>query len=147
MTGVMRGKFMRKASAADARSANETPVVPFPHSEERFTVFSAIVAVLKDIWPRKTISHASYATGVSERAVKYWLAGETRMSLEHVVALLRTDDGYLILEAVMGDCKADWWITTKNAQALRITRRQIAEAQKRLDAIKAGQAQLDIFQQ
>lgn len=146
MTGA-RDRFIRQASVVDVKSTTDTPVVPFPHSEERFTVFAAIIAVLKDIWPRKTVSHASYATGVSERAVKYWLAGETRMSLEHVVALLRTDDGYLILQAVMGDSKAEWWITTKNAHELRMTRRQIADAQKRLDAIRAGQRQIDLFEQ
>jgi hypothetical protein len=69
------------------------------------------------------------------------------MSVEALIALLRTDEGYAILAAVMGDSKVEWWLTTKNSHELATTRRQIAAAQKRLDAIKAGQAQIDLFQQ
>lgn len=147
MKRPVQDKIMAGTLPTDAVKANQPGVVPFPHSEERFTVFKAIVAVLKDIWPRKTISHASYATGVSERAVKYWLAGETRMSLEHVVALLRTDDGYEILEAIMGDCKAEWWLTTKVAHGLRQSRRAIRAQQKRIDELRAQRDQIDLFDQ
>lgn len=69
------------------------------------------------------------------------------MSVEALIALLRTDEGYAILAAVMGDSKVEWWLTTRNSHELAMTRRQIAAAQKRLDAIKAGQAQIDLFQQ
>lgn len=135
---------IRKASPSDSALANQPGVVPFPRSEARFTIFSAIVAVLKDIWPRKTISHASFATGVSERAVKYWLAGQTRMSLEHVVALLRTDDGYAILVAIMGDCQAEWWLATQAAQNIRRSKKAIKREQER---IAQTRAQLDLLDQ
>lgn len=69
------------------------------------------------------------------------------MSVDAITALLRTSEGYSILEAIMTDCKEEWWLTTRNAHELTKTRRQIADAQKRLNAIKAGQAQIDLFQQ
>lgn len=134
-------------SITTAKNAKTADEASFSKSESRFVIFEKIVSVIRCAWPKKTAAHISFLTGVSERAVQFWLAGETRMSLEHVVALLRTDEGYLILEAIMGDCKQDWWITTKNSQRLRLNRRQIAAAQKRLDAIKAEQAQIDLFQQ
>jgi hypothetical protein len=144
MTGVARSRFIRKPSLANGAGTNETPVVPFPRSEERFTVFSEIVAVLLDFWPRKTASHVSYLAGVSERAVKYWLAGVTRMSLEHVVALLRTEAGFDILEAMMGDCKVEWWLAAQAAQNIRRSKRAIKKEQER---IAATRAQLDLLDQ
>lgn len=144
---VMRGLPIRKASPSDSAKANHAGVIPFPKKETSFLLFQNLTSAIKALWPKKTTAHVAHFTRTSERNVRFWLAGETRMSVEAVAALLRTDEGYLILEAIMGDSKSEWWITTKNAHALRITRRQIAEAQKRLDAIKAGQRQLDIFQQ
>jgi hypothetical protein len=147
MTGVVRGKFMRKASATDSPKANQVAVAPFVKNEELFGIFEKIVNVLTARWPKKTPAHVSHITGVSERAVQFWLARQTGLSLENVIALLRSDEGYDVLEAVMGDHQPEWWITTKNAHELRMTRRQIAAAQKRLDAIRAGQRQIDLFEQ
>jgi hypothetical protein len=138
---------MPTLSTAASKNAKVTGVVSFTGTEERFVIFAKIISVIKAAWPKKTAANVAFLTGVSERAVQFWLAGETRMTLEHVAALLRTNEGYLILEAIMGDCKEEWWITTKNAQRLRLNRRQIAAAQKRLDDIKAEQAQIDFFQQ
>jgi hypothetical protein len=145
-TVVRAANSMRKASASPAPKANLAGVVPFPQSEDRFTVFVQIIEVLRDFWPRKTASHISYVTGVSERAVKYWLAGVTRMSIEHVVALLRTEAGFDILEAVMGDSQQEWWLTTKVAHGLRLSRRAIKAQQKRIDELRAQQNQIDLFE-
>lgn len=131
---------------AGSNKANQAGVVSFPKKEKPFLLFQRLTSAITALWPKKTSAHVSHFTGTSERNVRFWLAGQTRMSLEAVAALLDTEDGYLILEAVMGDSKQEWWLTTKNAHELRITRRQIAAAQKRLDAIRAGQAQIDLFQ-
>lgn len=141
---VMRELPMRGTSPSDSPKANQPGVVPFPRSEDRCTTFLAIVQVLKDFWPRKTASHVALLTGVSERAVKYWLAGVTRMSLEHVVAILRTEAGYDILEAVMGDCKVDWWLAAQAAQNIRRSKRAIKKEQER---IAHTRAQLDLLDQ
>lgn len=141
---VMRSRSMAGTSPTDSRKANSVAVVPFPQSEERFTVFTQIIAVLRAVWPRKTASHVSFVTGVSERAVKYWLAGVTRMSLEHVVALLRTEAGFDILEAVMGDSAVEWWLAAKAAQNIRRSRKAIKREQER---IAQTRAQLDLLDQ
>jgi hypothetical protein len=146
MKTVVRANSICGPSPSDKRKANSVGVVPFPQSEERFTVFAQIIEVLRDFWPRKTASHVSYVTGVSERAVKYWLAGVTRMSIEHVVALLRTEAGYDILEAVMGDSQEEWWLTTKVAHGLRQSRRAIRAQQKRINELRAQQDQIDLFE-
>lgn len=144
---VMRGGSIRRPSPTDSPKANSVVVRPFVKDEKSFSLLVNLANAIREAWPKKPEKFGAHFTGKTERAVQFWLSASTKMSVNDASALLRTDEGYLILEAIMGDCKAEWWITTKNAQALRITRRQIAQAQKRLDAIKAGQAQLDIFQQ
>ncbi len=65
------------------------------------------------------------------------------MSIDAVVALLRTDAGYQILEAIMDEgCKAEWWLVTKAAQDVRTSRKAIKREQKRIDQTRA---QLDLL--
>lgn len=64
------------------------------------------------------------------------------MSLENVVALLKTEAGFEILQAVLGDCKAEWWLTTQAAQNIRRSRKAIKREQ---DRINATRAQLDLL--
>lgn len=114
--------------------------------EERFTAFGEIIKIIKTAWPTKTAAQVSFLTGVSERAVKFWLAGETRMTLENVSALLKTDEGYAILKAIMGDAKPEWWIDTMMAAELRASRKiQRAEA-LRTERLKALRAQREMFE-
>lgn len=108
-----------------------------------FAAFDKFLNVIKRAWPRKTEAHVAHLTGASERAVQYWLAGKTRMSIDAVVALLKTEAGYDILEAIMDDgCKAEWWLVTKVAQDVRRSRKAIRKEQER---IAASAAQLDLI--
>jgi hypothetical protein len=136
---------MGLASPPSAKTANQATVVRFPRSEADFTVFRNISAVLRAFWPIKTAAKVAYLTNVSERSVKFWLAGETRMSLEHVTALLKTDAGFDILKAILGDeCKAEWWLVTQSAQDIRKSRKAIKREQERIEATRA---QLDLLDQ
>lgn len=135
---------MAASSARTAQPANSPTVVRFPRSEADFTIFRNISAVLKAFWPVKTAAKVAFLAGVSERSVKFWLAGETRMSLEHVVALLKTDAGYEVLKAVLGDAQVEWWLVTQAAQDVRKSRRTIKREQER---IAATRAQLDLLDQ
>ncbi len=114
-------------------------------NEERFAAFEKIVSIIKRAWPKKTAAHVSFLTGVSERAVQFWLAGETRMTLEHVAALLKTDEGYAILKAVMGDAKPEWWIDTMMAAELRESRKIQRAESRRSARLKALRAQREMF--
>lgn len=133
---------MSAVSATTEKLANKPSVVRFPRSEVDFTVMKQISLVLRRFWPVKTAAKVAYLAGVSERSVKFWLAGETRMSLEHVIALLKTDAGYDILEAVLGDTKVEWWLVTRAAQDVRKSRKAIKREQ---DRISATRAQLDLL--
>lgn len=109
-----------------------------------FGAFEKLVAVIRAAWPKKTAAYVAHLTGTNERTVQFWLAGHTRMSFDAVVALLRTEAGYEILNSVMGDCKAEWWIVTQTAQDIRKSRRAIKREQNR---IAATRAQLDLLDQ
>jgi len=136
---------MAAVSGARPAKANLAEEAGFRKTEEPFRLFQRITAAIKELWPAKTTAHVAYFADVSERSVRFWLAGSTRMSVEHVAALLRTDDGYRILEAIMGDAEPEWWLTTKVAHELRQTRRAIAAQQKRIDKLRARQKQIDLF--
>lgn len=125
-----------------ALQANQGGAVNFPKKEANFPIVEKIVSVLRDIWPRKTSYNVACVTGVSERAVRHWISANTGMKLEHVVKLLKTEDGYEILSAIMGDSDEEWWVATKIAHEVHTTRRAIkremarlAESKKKLDAL------------
>jgi hypothetical protein len=118
----------------------------FTKREEGFIVFEKIVSVIRQAWPRKTAAHVSYLTGVTERGVKFWLAGETRMSVPHVAALLKTEEGFAILKAVMGDARPAWWVETMTAAELRESRRAMRAEQRRTERLRDLRAQREMFE-
>jgi hypothetical protein len=108
-----------------------------------FAAFDKMISVIKRAWPRKTAAHVAHLTGTSERTVQFWLAGQTRMSIDATVALLRTDAGFEILDAVLGDCRAEWWLVTKAAQDVRRSRKAIKREQERIAQTRAQHELLD----
>jgi len=138
--------LMRTASPHPAEMANQAPAERCTKSATDFGILQRLAIAIKTAWPRKSEAHVAHFTGRSERAVQFWLSASTRMSVEDVAALLRTEEGFLILDAIMGDdCGAEWWIVTKNAHDIRATRKMIDAAQRKLDAIRHRQQ--DLFDQ
>lgn len=80
---------------------------------------------------------------MDERTVKFWLAGETRMSVESIGALLRTEEGYAILEAIMANSRANWWLATQTAQELRKSRQALKVQEQRVASLRAQMSLLD----
>jgi len=144
MRRMARDRFIAKPSVASPRNASSVAVVSFVRNEELFGVFDKIVSILKVWWPKKTAACVAHIAHVSERAVQFWLARETGLSLENVIALLRTKAGFQILEALMGDCQEEWWLTVKIAHALEETRRQINAQQRRIDRLRAERDQIEM---
>lgn len=131
-------------TSKNAKSVGEA-VFAKPKSGSDFC--GQIVEIIKRAWPRKTAAHVAYVAGVSERSVQFWLAGETRMSLDNVAALLKTDAGYDILAAIMGDAKPAWWVNTQLAQGIRESKRAVAREMKRTANLRALQDQINLFDQ
>lgn len=137
---------MPVVSITTAKNAKPEGEANFAKCEDRFIIFRKIVNVIKVAWPKKTAAHVSFLTGVSERAVQFWLAGETRMTLEHVAALLKTEEGYRILAAIMGDCKEEWWLDTMTAAELRASRKALRIEQRRTARLKEMRAQREMYE-
>lgn len=130
-------------SITSAKNAKTTGEKFCTKSAISFAAFEKLTKVLRAAWPKKTAACVAHLTGTNERTVQFWLAGSTRMSVDAVVALLRTEAGYDILNAVMGaDCKAEWWVVTQSAQDIRKSRKAVKIQQDRIAAIRA---QLDFL--
>ena len=69
------------------------------------------------------------------------------MSVEHVAALLKTDVGFEILSAIMGEAEPAWWLNAKLAQGIRQSKRAIAMEMKRSEKLRAMRDQLNLFDQ
>lgn len=136
---------MAVLSITTGKNAKQGDAPSFTKCETSFPGFDKIINAIKVAWPSKTAAHVAHLTGTSERAVKFWLAGETRMSADAIAALLRTHDGYLILAAIMGDANPPWWVAMQLAYKIRKSRRVIAAEQKRTEELRLLQSQIDIF--
>jgi hypothetical protein len=127
----------------NAKTAGEAN---FSKSETDSVPFEKIVNVIRRAWPKKTAAHVSFLTGVSERAVQFWLAGQTRMTLDHIAALLKTEEGYAILSAIMGDAKVEWWLDTMTAAELRDSRKALRMEQRRSIRLKELREQREMYE-
>ena len=134
---------MTNVVALNSENSKSSAGKSFTGRARTFPISEAVANVIKGLWPKKTAQHVSYVTGCDERTVKFWLAGETRMSVESVAALLRTDEGFSILSAIMGDCKAPWWLAAKTAQEIRTSRIALKREQKRHENLRAQLSLLD----
>ncbi|CAN7380519.1 hypothetical protein LJR220_003381 [Bradyrhizobium sp. LjRoot220] len=143
---VMRSRSMSGTLSAGPAKANSVAAAPFTKKEESFLLFQRLMKVISDLWPKKTAAHVAHFTGVSERSVRFWLALSTRMSVEHAAALLRTDEGYQILEAVMGDSQAEWWLDTKVAAELRASRKAMRAEARRTTRLKELRTQRELYE-
>lgn len=137
---------LTKSLPMEPAKANRVAVAPFVKNEELFGVFEKIVNVLIAWWPKKTAACVAHVAHVSERAVQFWLARQTGLSLENVIALLRSDAGFEILEAIMGDSKSEWWLDTKVAAELRASRKLMRIEQRRTARLKELRAQRELLE-
>lgn len=95
------------------------------------------------IWPKKTAQSLAHATHVSERAAEFWLAGKYDMSLPAARHLLRTEDGFDYLVALVGeDCDALWFQRVRLAHELGVSSRAVKAEEKRIAKLRAKQQQL-----
>ncbi len=102
------------------------------------------LAVARALWPVKAAQNLAHKTNVSERAAAYWLAGEREVTLDAARTLLRSEEGYAFLAALMGDCDARWWKRVKLNAATAETRRALAEQAKKLERLRALRDQIDL---
>lgn len=94
--------------------------------------------VARNLWPAKPDRALAHRTGSSDRMCRYWLENKYRFSSDDLAALLRSNEGFQILEAVMGDAKPVWWAGFKRGVKRAELRRQQKLIQKALEEDEQG---------
>jgi hypothetical protein len=103
-----------------------------------------MMATAQAVWPAGTAHNLAATTHVTPRAAEFWLQGKYNLSLAAARDLLRTEEGYQFLAAMMGDCDARWWKRVKLNAAAAETRRALAEQAKKLERLRALRQQIDL---
>lgn len=103
------------------------------------SVTRGFLSSLLRLWPSKPDIELSARIGLSDRTCREILAGRAKLSLEALAALLRTDDGLSVLEALMGDARPKWWRKFRRSVELADLRLQQEDTRKRLEALERGE--------
>src|SRR4051812_44170624 len=92
-----------------ARSPNPTPARTFQDRATKLPTNFIVMRVARSLWPSKTDMALASKTGTSERMCRYWLSNKYNLGADDLAALLRSDEGFHVLEAIIGDAKPVWW--------------------------------------
>lgn len=124
---------MVSASPINSTRANGGRAMNCGESRNEVRFVEVIMRAAQSLWPRKTAAELSVRTGISHRACEYWMERKSGMSAESLARLLRTDDGFQILEAIIGDAKPVWWRAFKRQVRRAELRRQQAALAKEIE--------------
>jgi hypothetical protein len=103
-----------------------------------------MMVVARELWPTGTAHHLAAKSKVSSRAAEFWLAGQRDISLEAARELLRSEEGYPFLVALMGDCDARWWQRVKLRYDSGKLKREILAQERRLAELRNKSQQVDM---
>jgi hypothetical protein len=95
-----------------------------------------LLPLLRSLWPVKTDAQLASRIGLSDRWCREILAERAGLTAEALAALLRTEDGSEVLEALMGDAKPKWWRKFKRQMGFAEVRRLQDEARAKLEALE-----------
>jgi hypothetical protein len=103
----------------------------------------ALMRTAHGLWPVKTAVHLARCGGVSVRVAEKWLTGAVKPGGASIVRLLRGEDGFFFLVAVMGDSEARWWRALRLRQELSETSRALRATERRLAVLRAAHERID----
>jgi len=95
-----------------------------------------LASAVKDLFPRGTAKHLSHLSGLQVRACFNFLARRSSLHSDALVALLDTEHGPEILDALMGDSKERWWIEWKLHRDKEITRLRLEAIERQISEIR-----------
>lgn len=118
-------------SLALSNSDAETPEIDFGKNSP----WARLAWVLRGIWPKKTAAHMATYTGLLTRSCESFLSRNSALNGEAVIALLRSEHGKEVLEAVMQDSGARWYAEFQlmwDEAQLEAKRQELQERRKAL---------------
>ena len=94
-----------------------------------------LAKAVRELFPHKTAHHLSDLAGLRLRAAEYFLSRKTGLSAPALVALLQSEEGLPVLEALMGDARPAWWRRLRAAIARERVQTEIAALEREMQAI------------
>lgn len=110
----------------------------FQNPEASQPTNSVVMRVARKLWPTKTDMALAHRTGTSDRMCRYWLAEKYKLSADDLAALLRSDEGFQYLAAIIGDAHPVWWMSFKRAVRRAELRRQQKALQEAIEENEQG---------
>lgn len=133
---------MRAASQTAGKSATKGSEGSFRKLERRLlprlSATALVVRAARALWPTKPDFALASKTGASDRMCRYWLENKYSLSADHLASLLRSDEGFKILEAIISESKPVWWRDFRRTVKRAELRRQQADLQKAIEDNEQG---------
>src|SRR4051812_20169270 len=130
---------MGVVSITTAKNAKTGAERTFRENGKTLPTNSVVMRVVQSLWPKKADMVLADKTGASDRLCRYWIENKYSLGADHLAALLRSDEGFQILEAVIGDARPVWWRSFKRSVRRAELRRQQAEILKAIEANEQGE--------
>lgn len=118
--------------------SNLGPARAFTLTRKSLQTNSIVMRVARGLWPTKTAQELAYRTSTSERMARYWLSQRYDLSADDLTALLRSEEGFKILEAIMGQARPIWWRRFKRKTKREHLREQIKQFELELEGLDAA---------
>lgn len=93
---------------ADANANGPARARAYQNTQDRVLI-SAVMRTAHRLWPRKTALTLSDRARVSPRSVERWQQDKGSLSADALAHLIRSEEGFEFLCAVMENHKPRWW--------------------------------------
>ncbi len=108
----------------------------FPKRGIKIPLIDVVCGVARRLWPSKTAINLASRAGISERAAKLWLEGRTEPGADALVAMLRSDIGFELLQNLMQGSGTRWWREFEQGVQIAELEQQIAWRKESLAKLK-----------
>jgi hypothetical protein len=118
------------AMASDMRVGSTT--------DER-ALIGRIVQAARRLWPHKTAAELAFRADRSVRSCERWSGRHAGLSAGALAALLRSPEGLVFMDAVMGDDPPQWWADAQAHIERAALRRRGEEIRARIAALESAE--------
>ena len=110
----------------------------FPKRGIKIPLIDVVCGVARRLWPSKTAINLASRAGISERAAKLWLEGRTEPGADALVAMLRSDIGFELLQNLMQGSGTRWWREFEQGVQIAQLEERIEWQRSQLEKLKGG---------
>lgn len=96
---------------------------------------------LRALHPSKTAHKIAAITGSDPRTVERWLAFRAEPRASELVEMLQSEDGLVVLTALMGDARPVWWKRFRRTCSLATARADLETQRRKLERLELEAAE------